>query len=121
MLRKCPHHGLDIWQQGSIFYNGLLPSTRQILDSNSGGILGNRRPTEIYEKIEEITQTSFRLHTPHSASVKKPGLLRVDQTTALQAQIEALSAKMKKLEAGKSVAKVWLAKDAEKPTKTGAT
>jgi hypothetical protein len=27
MLRKCPHHGLEIWQQVSIVYNGPLPST----------------------------------------------------------------------------------------------
>jgi hypothetical protein len=33
-------------------------------------------------------------------------MLQVDQTTAIKAQIEALSAKMKKLEVGKSTAKV---------------
>ena len=25
LLRKCPHHGLAVWQQVSTFYNGLLP------------------------------------------------------------------------------------------------
>jgi hypothetical protein len=61
---------------------------------------------EIFEKIEEIAQTSFQWHTPWNAPVKKHGLLQVHQTTTLQAQIEALSAKMKKLEAGKTAPKV---------------
>jgi hypothetical protein len=106
MLRKCMHHILEVWQQVSIFYNGLFISTRQILDSNSGGILGNRRPSEIFDKIKEIAQTSFQWHTPRNAKMKTPGIYHVDESTSLQGQIEALTAKIKKLETGKATAKV---------------
>jgi len=36
LLRKCPHHALPNWLQVQIFYNGLTPSFKVILDATSG-------------------------------------------------------------------------------------
>ncbi|KAJ0568198.1 putative retrotransposon gag domain-containing protein [Helianthus annuus] len=103
LLRKCSHHGLAVWQQVSTFYNGLLPHTRQTLDSSSEGLLGNRRPHEIYNQIKEIAQANFQWHTPRGNKSIAPGAHKVDESTSLQDQVEALSSKIKKLEMAKTV------------------
>ncbi|KAL5580713.1 hypothetical protein UlMin_013155 [Ulmus minor] len=39
LLRKCPHHGLPLWMQVQMFYNGLLPNTQTMVDAASGGAI----------------------------------------------------------------------------------
>jgi len=36
LLRQCPHHGILICIQLETFYNGLIPSSRNMLDASSG-------------------------------------------------------------------------------------
>ena len=77
MLRKCPHHGLEVWLQVSSFYNGLTNQSWQTLDATAGGIFGNKRPQEAYVLIEEIAMNSYQWHNPPSSQRKK-GLYQVD-------------------------------------------
>ncbi|KAI3797517.1 hypothetical protein L1987_32775 [Smallanthus sonchifolius] len=65
MLRKCPHHGLEVWLQVSSFYNRLHNQARQTLDATSGGIFGNKRPQEAYNLIEEIAMNCITTNTEH--------------------------------------------------------
>ncbi|XP_019414621.1 PREDICTED: uncharacterized protein LOC109326390 [Lupinus angustifolius] len=39
LLRKCPNHGFEDVDQLNIFYNGLKPETKMILDAAAGGTM----------------------------------------------------------------------------------
>jgi len=39
MLRRCPNHGFEDITQLNIFYNGLRPNTKKILDATTGGTM----------------------------------------------------------------------------------
>ncbi|KAK5823814.1 hypothetical protein PVK06_018577 [Gossypium arboreum] len=46
LLRRCPHHGLPLWLQVQTFYNGVNPSTRQLIDTAAGRMLNNKTTEE---------------------------------------------------------------------------
>ena len=96
MLRKCPHHGLEVWLQVSSFYNGLTNQARQTLNATTGGIFGNKRTQEAYDLIEEIAINSYQWYNPRSRPSKNR-LFQVDDVTSLQAQIEALSTRLNQM------------------------
>ena len=52
LLRKCSHHALPDWLQVQIFYNGLAPSFKAILDATSGGSFNLKTPEEALETLE---------------------------------------------------------------------
>jgi hypothetical protein len=92
MLRQCPHHGIQVCIQLETFYNGLTPSSRNMLDASSGGALLSKSYTEGFDLIESITTNTYQWPTiranPASNTSKKPaGVHEVSETTALAAQI----------------------------------
>ena len=97
MLRKCPHHGLEVWLQVSSFYNGLTTQARQTLDVTAGGIFGNKRPQEAYDLIKEIAMNRYQWHNPRNTRSSKPGLYQVDPVTSLTAQVKALTKQLNQM------------------------
>ncbi|KAG8490544.1 hypothetical protein CXB51_013684 [Gossypium anomalum] len=47
LRRGCPHHGLPLWLQVQTFYNGVNPSTRQMIDAVVVGTINNKTPEEV--------------------------------------------------------------------------
>ena len=45
LLRKCPHHGLPRWMQVQNFYNGLVASTKTLIDAAAGGAFMSKPKT----------------------------------------------------------------------------
>ncbi|GJY22575.1 zinc finger, CCHC-type containing protein [Tanacetum coccineum] len=52
LLRKVPHHGLDLWLQVQIFYDHVDSATQMAVDYAAGGRLRKLRPKEAWETIE---------------------------------------------------------------------
>jgi hypothetical protein len=46
LLRKAPHHGIDLWLQVQIFYDQVNLSTRQTIDQAAGGKLRDKNAEE---------------------------------------------------------------------------
>ena len=59
LLRRCPHHGLPLWLQVQTFYNGVNPSTRQMIDAVTEGTINNKTPEDGYEFIEEMSLNNY--------------------------------------------------------------
>ncbi|XP_063946058.1 uncharacterized protein LOC135151506 [Daucus carota subsp. sativus] len=97
MLRKCPHHGMPDWMAINCFYNGLGPQSRPMLDAASGGALLTKSYEEAYELIEMMAANEYQNPTQRLHQGKAAGILDVDATTALTAQIKALTMKMDSL------------------------
>ncbi|KAD5507914.1 hypothetical protein E3N88_15617 [Mikania micrantha] len=84
LMRKVPHHGLELWRQCETFYNGLDVSGRQWLDSYAGGDFGAKRPREAFELLEKAARKSYSQQAPR-AKAPKQGVHQVDSYTALTA------------------------------------
>lgn len=97
LMRKCPHHGVELWVQCEIFYNGLELGNRQIIDNAAGGDFGTLTPRAGFELLEKMALKSYTQQTPRDSTTTKAGVHHVDQFTALAAQMEALNSKVDKL------------------------
>ncbi|XP_063949928.1 uncharacterized protein LOC135152765 [Daucus carota subsp. sativus] len=97
MLRKCPHHGMPDWMIINCFYNGLGPQSRPMLDAASGGALWAKSYDEAYELIEMMAADEYHNPTQRLHQGKVAGVLDVDATAALTAQIKSLTLKMDSL------------------------
>ncbi|MCI48499.1 hypothetical protein A2U01_0069742, partial [Trifolium medium] len=60
MLRQCPQHGIPVCIQLETFYNGLTPSSRNMLDASSGGALLSKSYTDGFALIESITANTYQ-------------------------------------------------------------
>ncbi|GKE74090.1 hypothetical protein Tco_1536131 [Tanacetum coccineum] len=56
LLRKVPHHGLDLWLQVQIFYDHVDYTTQMAIDYAAGERLRKLRPEEAWETIKDLAQ-----------------------------------------------------------------
>ena len=102
MLRLFPHHGLEKWLIIHTFYNGLLYTTKMIVDAAAGGALMNKTYTATYAFIENMAQnhyqwTSERVITTSSPSKKEAGVYEISSLDHLAAKVDALTQKFDKM------------------------
>ncbi|KAI5417343.1 hypothetical protein KIW84_042087 [Lathyrus oleraceus] len=91
LLRQCLYHGIPICIQLEIFYNGLVPSSRNMLDALSGGALLSKSYEEGYKLIESITANTYQWPVTRelaNSNQKRPiGIHEVTETITFTAQI----------------------------------
>jgi len=58
MLRKCPHHGIQDPDILYIFYHGLKPSARNVIDAASGGSIMGKTTVEAMQLLNEISENA---------------------------------------------------------------
>ena len=93
MIRRCPHHGLPDWLQVQIFYNGLNPQTRTVIDAVAGGALMGKSVSEAFNFLEVMA--SYNYQWPNERATKKTvGLYEIDGFFTLTAKVESLSRKL---------------------------
>ncbi|XP_063949932.1 uncharacterized protein LOC135152768 [Daucus carota subsp. sativus] len=81
ILRKCPHHGMPDW----------------MVINSSGGALWAKSYDKAYELIKMMAANEYQNPTQCLHQSKVAGILDVDATAALTAQIKALTLKMDSL------------------------
>ncbi|KAG8493504.1 hypothetical protein CXB51_010865 [Gossypium anomalum] len=94
LLRRCPHYGLPLWLQVQTFYNGVNPSTRQIIDAAAGGTINNKTLEEAYEFIEEMPLNNYQWQVMRTKPTKTVGVYNVDSVNMLSNQVELLNKKI---------------------------
>lgn len=57
LLRKCPHHSLDLGIQIQSFYNGVNMGVRKLIDASAVGSTNTKTPQQIYNLIEQIAMS----------------------------------------------------------------
>ncbi|XP_063942728.1 uncharacterized protein LOC135150377 [Daucus carota subsp. sativus] len=85
------------WMVINCFYNGLGPKSRPMFDAASGGALWAKNYDEAYELIEMMPANEYQNPTQRFHQGKAAGILDVDATTALIAQLKALTMKVDSL------------------------
>ena len=73
LLQKCPHHGIPLWMQVQTFYNGLIPSTRTLIDAASGGAFMSKTQEEADNLLEEMAMNNFQWPNERSIARKNCG------------------------------------------------
>jgi len=89
LLRKCPHHALPDWLQVQIFYNGLAPSFKAILDAASGGSVKLKTPEEALETLELMASNTVNMQFDQQN--RKAGVLEVNTLVTILAQNKLLT------------------------------
>ncbi|GKB16611.1 hypothetical protein Tco_0850534 [Tanacetum coccineum] len=54
LLKKSPHHGIDLWFQVQIFYDHVNPAIRRTIDQSAGGKLHDRNTKESWPLLEDL-------------------------------------------------------------------
>ena len=103
MLSLCPHHGLEKWLIIHTFYNGLLYTTKIIVDAAADGALMNKTYTTAYALIEDIVQNHYQWTSERaitavapSPSKKEAGMHEVSSFDHLSAKVDTLFQKFDK-------------------------
>ncbi|XP_063948037.1 uncharacterized protein LOC135152134 [Daucus carota subsp. sativus] len=84
------------WMVINCIYNGLGPQSRPMLDAASGGALWAKSYDEAYELIEMMAANEYQNPTQRLHQGKAVGILDVDATSAIAAQLKALTMKVTK-------------------------
>ncbi|KAG8496910.1 hypothetical protein CXB51_008094 [Gossypium anomalum] len=94
LLRRCPHHGLPLWLQFLTFYNGVNPSTRQMIDAAVGGTINNKTPEAAYEFIEEMSLNNYQWQFLRTKPTKTASVYNIEVVNMLSNQVELLNEKI---------------------------
>ena len=97
LCRKCPHHGLEIWEQVNSFYRGLLPSAREVLDAVAGGLFAKKYSHEAYQLLEDMAESNVHWHSDRQNHKRPSGVFGMEALTTLTAQMEAMNRKIEAL------------------------
>ncbi|KAI3813713.1 hypothetical protein L1987_18444 [Smallanthus sonchifolius] len=87
LLRRCPHHRLNLWLQCQTFYDAISGAHKQAIDQCAAGDFGGAIPTEAFQALEKAATKSFPYNPPRTKSSQK----YVDSDTLVAAQLETLT------------------------------
>ncbi|XP_075485336.1 uncharacterized protein LOC142525052 [Primulina tabacum] len=100
MLRRCPQHGFSSSEQVQIFYNGVDPSVRSMLDAATNGSLYRKTPRVALEIISNMAENSAGW--TDIKREKKAGVLEMDVLNALTAKIDGLAHQFSQLKSNQA-------------------
>ena len=58
LLRSCPHHTVPKWQLVQSFYDGLIESSRSMVDASCGGTFMLKSKDEAWAMFENLSNNS---------------------------------------------------------------
>ena len=107
VVNACPHHGFDTWMLVSYFYEGMLPTMKQLLETMCGGDFMSKSPDEAFEFLNYVAKISRSWDEPHERDLHKSksqrnskgGIYMLNEDVDLQAKMIALTKRLEELEA----------------------
>ncbi|XP_061341696.1 uncharacterized protein LOC133288019 [Gastrolobium bilobum] len=91
LLRKCPHHGIKAWEKARIFFQGMTPSTRTLVNAAAGGLMlpgkYTDRTKEALELLESLASQEFD-NAP--APQRRAGIMKLEGYDAILVQNEQM-------------------------------
>ena len=97
LLRKCPHHGLEKFMQIHHFYNGLIGTTRTLLDALVGGALMRKSANEAYQLLEDMALNNFQWPNERETAKKLSGVHELDVFNNLAVQVSLLTKQLQSI------------------------
>ncbi|GJZ89904.1 hypothetical protein Tco_0661831 [Tanacetum coccineum] len=94
LLRKVPHHGLDLWLQVQIFHDHVNYTTQMTIDDAAGGRLRKLRPEEAWKTIEDLAQyEEEEWNDPTFSEKRSPDYI----DTTLEHELESMECRVESL------------------------
>ncbi|XP_061369477.1 uncharacterized protein LOC133312320 [Gastrolobium bilobum] len=87
LLKKCPQHGIEAWEKARIFFQGMTPNTRTLVNAAAGGSLKTKTPEEALELLESLASQEFD-NAP--VAQRRAGIMKLDGYDAILAQNEQM-------------------------------
>ncbi|XP_061367326.1 uncharacterized protein LOC133310408 [Gastrolobium bilobum] len=87
LLRKCPQHGIEAWEKARIFFQGMTPNTRTLVNVAAVGSLKTKTPEEALESLESLASQEFD-NAP--VAKRRAGIMKLDGYDAILAQNEQM-------------------------------
>lgn len=87
MLRRCPDHELPDWHRAHIFFEGLTPANRSLLDVSIGGFLRENKPTQAYDLLGDMAFIKYQLQFDKLGMEKVSGVLATHTLKQVQSLI----------------------------------
>ncbi|XP_009804617.1 uncharacterized protein [Nicotiana sylvestris] len=100
MLRKCPHHGIQDPDILYIFYHGLKPSARNVIDAASRGSIMGKTIVEAMQLLNEISKNIVQWPSDRMIIKKTTGVNQVEALNSLTQQIATLTKKVEAFQVG---------------------
>ena len=94
MVKNCPTHGLTTWMVVQTFYAGLNFSSRNLLDSATGGIFMNITLGAAYKLLDYLMTNYSQWHTKRAPIGKKVN--SVEEVSSLSDKIHMLASLLTK-------------------------
>ena len=91
LIRKCPHHGIEKWMLVHNFYNGLLGTTRTMIDAASGGAFMKKSANEAYDLLEELALNDQQWPNTRNMTRRVAGVNETDVLAKIATQMELLT------------------------------
>ncbi|KAD6453377.1 hypothetical protein E3N88_08082 [Mikania micrantha] len=95
MLRKCPHHGINMWELLVAFYDGMSSEDIRDINSQSNGTFLYNHVQMDWDMLERMSTTSKRLEQSNKRS--KHETVNGAATQLNEEQLEVVAQKMAKL------------------------
>ncbi|KAD4586290.1 hypothetical protein E3N88_23891 [Mikania micrantha] len=95
MLRKCPHHGINMWELLVAFYDGMSSEDIRDINSQSNGTFLYNHVQVDWDMLEQMSTTSKRLEQSNKRS--KHETVNGAATQLNEEQLEVVAQKMAKL------------------------
>ena len=70
-ISACPHHGFDTWMLVNHFYDGMSPSTKQLLETMCGGDFLSKNLDEAMDFLNYVAETSKAWDEPNPREAEK--------------------------------------------------
>ena len=91
LLQAYYDHGLPLWKQVQIFYEGLNPLTRELIDKAAGGSIHYKTPEATFDLIVELSM-NYNFQRPNEAwRGQLNGTPEEDALSPVATQLEQLS------------------------------
>ena len=91
LLRKCPNHGFDDVDQLNIFYGGLRPDIKMILDAAAGGTMMDADAEQATRIITSLVATDRQAQHNRRPIGQRRGMLELNTADALLAQNKVMT------------------------------
>ena len=96
LLQRFPNHNFHDATQLHIFYIGLKPQTKMILDALAGGTMMSKSPEEAIVIIDSIAASDYQSHHDRALTQRK-GIMEQDTRSAILAQNKLLTQQIEAL------------------------
>ena len=77
LLQRFPNHNFHDATQLHIFYIGLKPQTKMILDASAGGTMMSKSPDKAIVIIDSTTANDYQSHHDRSL-IQRKGIMELD-------------------------------------------